>query len=257
MLPKERFLNALLKKKTDMPAIGSATYVISTEVMDEANVFFPEAHLDADKMAALAICGHTILGFDNVMPFFSVCHETAACGVETDWGAKDMMPTCKAPIWKEPKEIINSDMFLDSPFAQTPLKAIRILRKEFKETVAVTGKVFGPWTLAYHFFGLESFLMETMTSPDKVHRIIERLKIITLKFAKAQIAAGADSITIADHATHDLCSPEAYREFIMPVHAEFAKALPVPILLHICGDTSDRIEYINQTGIAGFHWDSK
>ena len=257
MLSKERFLNAVLKKKTDRPVLGSATSVISMEVMDKAGVFFPEAHLDADKMAALAAAGHTLLGFDNITPLFSVCHDTAACGVETNWGAKNMMPSCKAPIWKEPEDIVNSDAFLDSPFAQTPLKAIRLLRKEFKETVSITGKVFGPWTLAYHFFGLETFLMETVLSPDKVHKIIERLKIITLKFAKAQIEAGVDSITVADHATRDLCSPDAYRDFIMPVHAEFAKAISVPILLHICGDTSDRIKYINQTGIACFHWDSK
>ena len=30
-----------------------------------------------------------------------------------------------------------------------------------------------------------------------------------------------------------------------------------PLILHICGDTSDRIEYINDTGVACFHFDSK
>jgi [methyl-Co(III) methanol-specific corrinoid protein]:coenzyme M methyltransferase len=257
MTPKERFLNAVLKKQTDMPALGSATSVISTEVMDKAGVFFPEAHLDADKMARLAAAGHTLLGFDNVMPLFSVCHDTAACGVAINWGAKDNMPSCLAPIWKEPDDIVNGDAFLDSPFARTPLKAIRLLRREFKDRVAITGKVFGPWTLGYHFFGLETFLMETMLAPDKVRKIIERLKVITLKFARAQIEAGVDSITVGDHATRDLCGPDAYRDFILPVHSEFAKTISVPILLHICGDTSDRVQYINQTGIPCFHWDSK
>jgi [methyl-Co(III) methanol-specific corrinoid protein]:coenzyme M methyltransferase len=99
--------------------------------------------------------------------------------------------------------------------------------------------------------------METALNPDKVRRILEKLKGITLIFARAQIAAGADSMTVADHATRDLCSPDAYRDFIMPIHAEFAKAIAVPIMLHICGHTSDRIGYISKTGIAAFHWDSK
>jgi [methyl-Co(III) methanol-specific corrinoid protein]:coenzyme M methyltransferase len=31
----------------------------------------------------------------------------------------------------------------------------------------------------------------------------------------------------------------------------------VPIILHICGRTVDRMEYIAQTGMAAFHYDSK
>ena len=32
---------------------------------------------------------------------------------------------------------------------------------------------------------------------------------------------------------------------------------PRPLILHICGDTADRIGYIRETGLAGFHFDSK
>ena len=31
----------------------------------------------------------------------------------------------------------------------------------------------------------------------------------------------------------------------------------MPIILHICGRTVDRMEYIAQTGMAAFHYDSK
>jgi [methyl-Co(III) methanol-specific corrinoid protein]:coenzyme M methyltransferase len=31
----------------------------------------------------------------------------------------------------------------------------------------------------------------------------------------------------------------------------------VPVILHICGDTSDRIGMISETGLACFHWDTK
>ena len=33
--------------------------------------------------------------------------------------------------------------------------------------------------------------------------------------------------------------------------------LPVPLILHICGNTIDRMPYIAQTGMAAFHFDSK
>jgi [methyl-Co(III) methanol-specific corrinoid protein]:coenzyme M methyltransferase len=29
------------------------------------------------------------------------------------------------------------------------------------------------------------------------------------------------------------------------------------VILHICGNTADRIAMIAQTGLAGFHWDTK
>ena len=41
------------------------------------------------------------------------------------------------------------------------------------------------------------------------------------------------------------------------LHVEFAERLPVPLILHICGRTVDRMGYIAQTGMAAFHYDSK
>jgi uroporphyrinogen-III decarboxylase len=78
-----------------------------------------------------------------------------------------------------------------------------------------------------------------------------------LKFAQAQIDAGADVITVADHATRDLCSPDAYRDYLIPIHTMLAEEIKGPIMLHICGDTLDRIEYICQTNVASFHFESK
>jgi [methyl-Co(III) methanol-specific corrinoid protein]:coenzyme M methyltransferase len=36
-----------------------------------------------------------------------------------------------------------------------------------------------------------------------------------------------------------------------------AERLSVPLILHICGKTIDRMPYIAQTGMASFHFDSK
>ena len=257
MNSKEIFLSALRRQKSERPAIGSPTSIVCVDLMEKLGVYFPEAHLEASKMAALAAAGHTVMGFDNVMPLFSVVHESAALGVEMNWGEKSIMPSTRSTLWKTPEEIDNSDKFLDSPFAQTPLQAIKLLRKEFGNTVSVTGKVFGPWTLAYHVIGMEDFLMDSLTDITKTKKLLEKLKVISLKFAKAQIEAGADSMTFADHVTRDLTSPDAYRDYVLSIHKEMAKAINVPVMLHICGYTLDRIKYINETGFAGFHYDSK
>jgi [methyl-Co(III) methanol-specific corrinoid protein]:coenzyme M methyltransferase len=54
-----------------------------------------------------------------------------------------------------------------------------------------------------------------------------------------------------------LCSPKSYEEFLKPLHTWLAQEINVPLILHICGDTTDRIGMIAGTGIACFHWDTK
>jgi [methyl-Co(III) methanol-specific corrinoid protein]:coenzyme M methyltransferase len=54
-----------------------------------------------------------------------------------------------------------------------------------------------------------------------------------------------------------LCSPAAYRDFLQELHHELHERIHCPIVLHICGDTADRLGYIRQTGLECFHFDSK
>jgi [methyl-Co(III) methanol-specific corrinoid protein]:coenzyme M methyltransferase len=42
------------------------------------------------------------------------------------------------------------------------------LRRKYGHYVAIVGKVMGPWTLAYHLYGIQDFLMEIYTEPEKV-----------------------------------------------------------------------------------------
>ena len=73
----------------------------------------------------------------------------------------------------------------------------------------------------------------------------------------AQIEAGADALKLPDHATGDLVSGEYYKRYLRDLHIEFVERIPIPLILHICGRTVDRMEYIAQTGMAAFHYDSK
>jgi [methyl-Co(III) methanol-specific corrinoid protein]:coenzyme M methyltransferase len=79
----------------------------------------------------------------------------------------------------------------------------------------------------------------------------------TVDFGLAQIEAGADALTLPDHATGDLVSGDYYKRFLRDLHIELVERLPVPLILHICGRTLDRMKYIAQTGMAAFHYDSK
>lgn len=257
MTPREIFLRAVERQPVPRPSTGTATSIVTRDLMARAGVSFPAAHLDADAMAELAAAGHEVLGFDNVMPLFSVWHESAALGCPVDWGGPDRMPDCSRPIARVGDRVALPADLLTRPECRVPLQALTRLQRRFSGEVAVVGKVFGPWTLGYHLFGVEEFLIGTLLDPDGVRRSMDALKEVTVAFGRAQVEAGAEALCLADHATRDLCSPAAYRDFLVSVHQELRQRLPCPVVLHICGDTQDRIPLIRQTGLACFHFDSK
>ena len=115
----------------------------------------------------------------------------------------------------------------------------------------------GPWSLGYHCFGVEPFLLMSLDDPGRTHLALDRMKEATVEFGIAQIEAGADALTLPDHATGDLVSGEYYRRFLRDLHIEMAERIPIPLIMHICGRTVDRMGYIAETGFAAFHFDSK
>jgi [methyl-Co(III) methanol-specific corrinoid protein]:coenzyme M methyltransferase len=257
MTNRQRLLDAMQRKSVKGNVFGTGTSIICQDIMDLCNTYFPEGHTNAEKMFKLALTGHAILGLDMVMPLFSVCHEAGAMGCNVNWGSPDIMPESGKPIFKDVDDISIPDNLLTHPSCKVPLEALTMLKKELSDEAAVCGKVFGSWTQAYHYFGVENFLMLSITESDKTHEILERLLPVTINFGKAQIEAGADCLLLADHATSDLCSPQAYDKFLKEMHGRICEQLDVPIALHICGNTMDRIAMIAESGVDCFHWDTK
>ncbi|MFP6759512.1 MAG: uroporphyrinogen decarboxylase family protein, partial [Alphaproteobacteria bacterium] len=112
-------------------------------------------------------------------------------------------------------------------------------------------------TLGYHVFGVEPFLLMSLDDPGRTKAVLDRLKEATVQFGLAQIDAGVDALTLPDHATGDLVSGEYYERYLKDLHIEMVERIPIPLILHICGRTVDRMGFIAETGMAAFHYDSK
>jgi MtaA/CmuA family methyltransferase len=259
MTPRERVLAALKRQPVDRTPTCNPTSVATVELMDLVDAYFPQANRDPEMMARLAATGYTELGFDTIMPVFTIIQESSALGCKIQWEQKDNWPTVKMkePIWGTVDDIRIPSNFLTHPDTKCVLDAIKILKKEYGDEVAIVGKTMGPWSLAYHCFGVEDFLLMSLDDPDQTRQILDKLKELTVDFGVAQLEAGADAITLPDHATGDLVSGDYYERYLRDLHIEFAERIPIPIILHICGRTVDRMEYIAQTGMAAFHYDSK
>jgi len=252
-------MNALAGLPVDRTPVSNPTNVATVELMDMVDAPFPDACRDPQLNAELAATGYTELGFDSIQPYFTIIQESSALGCEMQWEQKDNWPTVRMtnPIWKGESDVKIPADFLEHRDMVSVTGAIEILKKQFGDEVAIIGKSMGPWTLAYHVFGVETFLLMTIDDPDMTMRIMDKLKEATVLFADAQIAAGADAVCIPDHATGDLVSGEYYKRFLQDIHTEMAQRIDAPLILHICGKTLDRMPYIAKTGMAAFHFDSR
>ena len=138
------------------------------------------------------------------------------------WEEKDNWPTVRMynPIWKDSSDVKIPSDFLKHREVKAITESIKMIREEFGDEVAIIGKTMGPWTLAYHVFGVESFLLGSVDNPEETFKALEKLTEISILFGQAQIDAGADVLTFPDHATGDLVSGEYYKRFLQDIHTD-------------------------------------
>lgn len=260
--PKQRFMAALQGDPVDRPSAAGIVSVINYELMDLVKAHFPAVNIEPEPMATLAAATHDVLGFDTVMPIFSIAQEATALGCEVTWSDAAKMPTPVTHPWRDRSvgmklPEIFPDSFLEDRYVRCAVEAIRLLKKHFGNEVAILGKVMGPWTLSYHLWGVQDFLLNTLIDPDRVRRSLETLKTVPVTFAKAQLEAGADAIVWADHATGDMVRNTMYRDFLLPLHQELTPQVAAPVILHCCGPTLDRIQFFREAGFKVFHFESQ
>ena len=110
--------------------------------MDKTGVSFPEAHLDARAMADLALAGCEVIGFDTVMPEYSVVQEAAALGAKVDWGDRDRMPDVKEFPKADFTDIEIAVDFLEKPSCRVVLDAISLeMFGEFSKKILLTASI--------------------------------------------------------------------------------------------------------------------
>jgi [methyl-Co(III) methanol-specific corrinoid protein]:coenzyme M methyltransferase len=126
-------------RKGERPPVGNPTSIVCHGLMDAAAVSFPDAHLDPNAMAELALAGHDILGFDTVMPEYSVQQEGAALGCDIDWGDRDRMPDAKNFPFEDFSDVIIPQDLLEKPSTRVVLDALSILRRHVGGQVAIVG----------------------------------------------------------------------------------------------------------------------
>lgn len=256
MNTKQRLLKALQLQPVDRVPVAAVTTGITVQMQEKVGIYWPEAHKDANQLARLAESIHLYTDIECIKLPFCMTVEIEALGAEIDYRTRDTVPTEKRPLYERPEQLIVPADFFDRARVPVVLNAITQLRKKYDHEIALVTSIVGPFSLAEKIFGFDNFLTWILDHPDWVHQAMQALTPLAIRYAQAQVNAGADVIIIGEAGcSGGLISPNTYRDFIMPYHRELCTAITVPTIMHICGKSTRHTPYIAQTGASAYNFD--
>ena len=253
MTPKERIMSVINHQKPDrMPCFG-ANSTVNYDQMEKVQAFWPEGHENGEVMAKQAMAAYTVVGFDAVRVPFCQTFEAAGLGSEIKPGitpSGEGIPGIQhPPIYKLDDTPVFPDDFLSRGRIPELLKAVRVLKKELGDEVTIVGGIIGPFTIAGSLLGTVPILKASIKKPEKIRPFLEVGVKAGAALANALIDAGADIISCEDMtASPEMISPKTYKEYELECQVRQFEAIPVPKILHICGNVDPIIEYMGQTG---------
>ena len=260
--PKERLYRALKKLDVDrMPAV-CFTQTATIEQMEACGAFWPEAHEEPELIAKLAEAGHTVVGYEALRVPFDITAEAEFFGCKLKAGTREQQPSVVGHTVSVPEDVtrLKDFKFGGNTRADRIIESIRILKSKYGDDLPIIGSMIGPFSLAQHLNG-DNWFMGLMTDDPVVQPLIDMTTDFCVKYAQEMVKAGACCIVIIDPtASYELLGDEFYAKFAIPYHkkiAESMKALDIPTVLHICGDTTKGIYLMDQAGVEGISVDQK
>jgi uroporphyrinogen decarboxylase len=152
------------------------------------------------------------------------------------------------------------DIFSD-PVIKTVMDATIKVKEKIGDHYLVTMTCWGPFTLAARFVGEETFMKAIFKKPAFVEKMADFCADLLIKLYEPLVDRGLEVVSIADPtASGDLINPKQMERFAIPglkKMSDWAKAKKIHTILHICGNTSDRLELFPATGCTTIFFDQK
>ena len=208
----------------------------------------------AEVQAAGQVAAASQFGFDHVSVISDPCCEAA------DLGAAIFYPPDAPPAIIEERALLADPATLGRLRVPDPhrsgsrmanrIEAVRLLRRQVGATHLVEGWVEGPCAESADLRGINTLMMDFYDDPDFIHALAEFTVKVALKFATAQIEAGADIIGVGDAAA-SLIGRELYDEFVLPHEHRLVDGIHAAggrVRLHICGRTQQLTDALAKLG---------
>ena len=241
-----------------VPAL-SFTQTGTVELMNISGSSWPEAHINPEKMASLAIEGSHTGGLEAVRIPYCLTVLSQAMGCEVSMGTGDIQPSIIShPAARNINEIKVPDNLIERGRTSVVLESTILLKETVWDDLPIIVGLEGPATVASHLAGVDNYLIWTMRSTDK---LIELLRITTdacIKYANALTDQGADVMVISDGvAGPDLLSPSIFENIMVPEYQRFCRSVKGIKVIHMCGNANPILRSLAACGFDGISVEEK
>ncbi len=139
------------------------------------------------------------------------------------------------------------------PIIQCIRRAFALTRARIGEEYVVSLTAWGPFTLGARMVGEENLIRAVLKKPAYVETVLAwATELLIHLFAPLVDDGGLEVITLGDPtASGDLISRKQFERFALPCLQKFtawAQSKGAMTLVHICGNTTDRLDLFPRTG---------
>jgi MtaA/CmuA family methyltransferase len=130
------------------------------------------------------------------------------------------------------------------------IRAVALFKERVGREKIIEGWIEGPIAEGADLRGINTLMLDFGDDPSFVRDLFEFIVEMELRFARAQINAGADVVGIGDAAA-SLVGPRIYEEFALPYEQRLVDgihALGAKVRLHICGNTRKLLAGMGRLG---------
>jgi uroporphyrinogen decarboxylase len=135
------------------------------------------------------------------------------------------------------------------------IETVRLLA-EHSGAPVILGSLIGPFSLAGRLFGVAECLELTLEDPDATHALVEKATAFQIAYARAQKAAGAHGVVMAEPSA-GLLSPGGLASFSSAYVRRIVEALDderFGVLLHNCGARLAHLPAVLEAGARTYHF---
>jgi MtaA/CmuA family methyltransferase len=250
MTSRERVLAQLQGRDVDHLSLMPITMMFAA---DQIGVPYGKYVTDHRLMAEAQMSTAEKFEFDYVSVISDPAREAADLGAAIEWFEDQPPAIIEHQALLAERKTLTSLKFPD-PLGggrmHDRVQGVAVLKERIGQDKIVEGWVEGPCAMSADLRGINTLMLDFFDDPDFVRDLFDFVVEMELRFARAQVEAGADLIGVGDAAS-SLIGPQLYESFVFP-HAkrlvDGLHVMGVPVRLHICGNTRKILQAMGQLG---------
>ncbi|MBQ8344882.1 MAG: uroporphyrinogen decarboxylase family protein [Clostridia bacterium] len=244
----QRVMNRLAGKPVDRLPNMSLVMMFAAKLV---GVSFGQYCTDYRYLVEGAFRCHEQFGFDMVCAISDPMREAEGFGAKVVI-PDDGVPYCPVKRLQSVDDIATLKVIAPESGRRMHdrLEAIRSMKERAGHDIPVVGWVEGALAECCDLMDMQEVFANLLDEPEAMETLIDICMEQGIRFAKAQVDAGADIIGIGDAAT-SLIGPSLYEEFVLSYQQKMIAAIHemgAKVKLHICGNLNPVLHLVAQTG---------